>query len=283
MSAVGPDLPPHLLAKRKRKQEEAAQDETTTNAGAKRPKSPEEPEKRRRMMGPAPPPAPLDERPAEPAEPSRDTREADSDDSDDDFGPALPSEGNTGNRDSDDDEESGPQPATEPAVEEKLKRDDWMMMPPKQDDLAARMDPSKQRPKVFNTGKGARGPSSKGDDASSWHETAEQKQKRLQDEMMGIGKPSALDPQPARPSKSAKEEAAHRKIQEHVEKTRGPSLLDQHKQAKGAEVEDDDPSKRAFDREKDMGGSGHISSSQKRQMLNKAAGFSGKFSGGTYL
>ncbi|KAF7195266.1 hypothetical protein HII31_03472 [Pseudocercospora fuligena] len=158
-----------------------------------------------------------------------------------------------------------------------------MMMPPKQDDLAARMDPSKQRPKAFNTGKGARGPSSKGDDASSWHETAEQKQKRLQDEMMGIGKPSASGPEPVRPSKSAKEEAAHRKIQEHVEKTRGPSLLDQHKQSKGAEVEEDDPSKRAFDREKDMGGSGHISSSQKRQMLNKAAGFSGKFSGGTYL
>lgn len=63
---------------------------------------------------------------------------------------------------------------------------------------------------------------------------------------------------------------------------RGPSLMEQHEKTKGPEAVDDDPSKRAFDREKDMGGK-TISSSQKREMLNKAAGFAGKFSGGSYL
>lgn len=72
-----------------------------------------------------------------------------------------------------------------------------MMMPPKQDDLAARMDPSKQRARGFNTGKGAKGPSAQDDDSSTWSETPEQKQKRLQDEMMGVGKPAAPGPQPA--------------------------------------------------------------------------------------
>jgi hypothetical protein len=68
-----------------------------------------------------------------------------------------------------------------------------------------------------------------------------------------------------------------------LQEQRGPSLLEQHRHIKGAEAEDDDPSKRAFDREKDMGSGGRISSTQKKEMLNKAAGFAGKFSGGTYL
>ena len=57
-----------------------------------------------------------------------------------------------------------------------------MTMPPKQDDLAARMDPTKQRPRAFNTGKGARGLNPADNDSSTWHETPEQKQKRLSDE-----------------------------------------------------------------------------------------------------
>lgn len=58
--------------------------------------------------------------------------------------------------------------------------------------------------------------------------------------------------------------------------------MEQHKKNKGAEVEDD-PSKRAFDREKDMASGKGISGSQKSEMLKKAGGFSSKFSGGSYL
>jgi hypothetical protein len=58
--------------------------------------------------------------------------------------------------------------------------------------------------------------------------------------------------------------------------------MDQHKKTKGVEAEDD-PSKRAFDREKDMGSGGRISNMEQREMLKKAAGFSDKFSGGSYL
>lgn len=66
------------------------------------------------------------------------------------------------------------------------------------------------------------------------------------------------------------------------DKTRGPSLMEQHRATKGPEAEDD-PSKRAFDREKDMASGAQFSSTQKREMLQKAGNFSGKFSGGTYL
>lgn len=59
-------------------------------------------------------------------------------------------------------------------------------MPPKQDDLAARLDPSKQRARGFNTGKSARGANAHGEDNSTWNETPEQKRIRLQNEMMGV-------------------------------------------------------------------------------------------------
>jgi hypothetical protein len=104
-----------------------------------------------------------------------------------------------------------------PPAEGKLKRDDWMMMPPKQDDLAARMDPTKQRARGFNTGKGARGSNPQGEDSSSWYETAEQKQKRLQDEMMGVSKQPSIGPQkPSRAASDEKDKAAAQKIKDHT-------------------------------------------------------------------
>lgn len=227
-SDFAPDLPPHLLAKRKRQQEEDARDDVATASGAKRAASPDEPEKRRKIgpalpvpqdsspagetrsrkvAGPAPPPAPLDERPPEPLAPQADDDD-DSSDDDDGFGPALPSAATAtstfaNNKDDDDDQNEEP--------EVKVKRDEWMMMPPKQDDLAARLDPLKARPTKF-AGKGA----SKGDtDNSTWHETPEQKQKRLQDEMMGISsKPTGgfARVEPGKSAKAKKDEVAHRLV-----------------------------------------------------------------------
>lgn len=80
MSSIGPDLPPHLLAKRKRQLE---QDSTTSTPDLPS-KSPDGSEKRQRIMGPAPPPAPLDQIPRVPADSD------DSDGSDDGYGPSLP-------------------------------------------------------------------------------------------------------------------------------------------------------------------------------------------------
>ena len=59
-------------------------------------------------------------------------------------------------------------------------------------------------------------------------------------------------------------------------------MLDQHTKSRDAELEDD-PSKRAFDREKDMASGSRIGTAQRREMLSKAAGFSSKFAGGSYL
>nr|POE49404.1 hypothetical protein CFP56_50321 [Quercus suber] len=270
MSAIGPALPPHLIAKRKRQQENNTVNDAVRAAGAKRRQSPDGGEKRQRIIGPAMPPAPLDERPSGPVDVS-----ASDSDEEDGFGPALPP-ANAGIE-----SESRPSEATE-LDRTKPQRDDWMTMPPKQDDLAARMDPTKIRARGFNTGKGAKGPNNLGDDTSAWNETPEQRRKRLQDEMMGVARPSAVGPRLA--SKSNTSNAVITKsVREHTEKTRGISLLDQHKGSKDVVAEDDDPSKRAFDREKDMGSGMAISRKQREQMLSKASDFTSKFSGGSYL
>lgn len=101
--------------------------------------------------------------------------------------------------------------------EEKLRRDEWMTMPPKQDDLAARLDPTKPRPRGFNTSKGANGPNAAAADGSAWHETPEQKQKRLADEMMGVTTSNADVESRATtgPRKPADHDTA-RKIKEHT-------------------------------------------------------------------
>lgn len=276
MSDIGPSLPPHLLAKRKRKQEDDATPAPTPASGANPSPSPETAEKKRKIAGPAPPPAPLAERPPDPAEVQEEADDSSSSD-DDDFGPSLPS--------ANDDNAPTPPTAPEPTPaaappSSKPKRDDWMTMPPEQDDLAARMDPTKIRARGFNTGKGAKGPHDKGADSSAWHETPEQKRKRLEDEMMGVARSEAGPTKPIGPAKgSAKDEEAARRVKEHA-KSRGPSLMDQHKGDKPEA--DDDPSKRAFDREKDMG-SGIVGRGQRKELLNKAAGFSSRFSGGSYL
>ncbi|KAI4731437.1 hypothetical protein E4T49_00644 [Aureobasidium sp. EXF-10728] len=313
MSAAGPALPPHLLAKRKRQQEEEQKDQPTTTSGAN-PESPKDkrqkvagpqlppshspappgpvlppsvsapsvgptlppsaPQSTRPVAGPAAPPAPLDERPTAPLQ------DSDDDSDDDDFGPALPtaadlnpSTNNTG--------PSAPQPAAAPV---RAQRDEWMTLPPQQDDLAARMDPSKMRARGFNTGKNARGGNTTpagGNIAAAWTETPEEKLKRLQDEAMGVKPATAGHVDAKEAARNKEKEAEARRIREQTDKARGPSLMAQHKES-NTENKDDDPSKRAFNREKDIGGSS-LGLVDKKDLLNKASNFGSKFSGGGYL
>lgn len=68
------------------------------------------------------------------------------------------------------------------------------------------------------------------------------------------------------------------------EKNRNTSLYSEHKKAAvPKEKEEDDPSKRAFDKEKDMGGGIKIGHAQKKELLNRAADFGSRFAGGKYL
>ncbi len=229
-----------------------------------------------RVMGPAPPPAPLDERPPNP--PSDD-----SDSSDDNFGPAPPPAGATYSTSAFEDATSAKSAFdTDPQFKEeapkKAQRDDWMTMPPTQDDLAARLDPTKQRARKFNTGKSAGGGG--GGMSSAWTETPEQKLKRLQDEAMGIA-PAASSATGSSSGRSKEDERKARKMREKIEANRGKSLVEQHQSKK--KIEEDDPSKRVFDYEKDMAIQGNLNHKQKREMLSKSKGFGDRFSSGSFL
>ncbi|KAL9026569.1 MAG: hypothetical protein Q9196_004783 [Gyalolechia fulgens] len=259
MATAGPELPPHLLAKRKRQQEA---EETQNPSPQPQPRSrssspPSDASKRRRTIGPAPPPAPRSEKP-----PTAPSQSAPNDsDSDDDFGPSLPPAGSPAAPQRHQDITSVP---TSALPLSKPQREEWMLIPPSQDDWSARIDPTKLRNRKFNTGKGAKAPpSSKGaaggvDTNALWTETPEQKRQRLEDEMMGVKKPAQL------------------------EKNRSASLYEEHKKQVPKEKEDD-PSKRTFDKEKDMGGGMKIGHAKRKEMMNKAADFGSRFAGGKYL
>ncbi|KAF3919510.1 hypothetical protein ABW20_dc0100963 [Dactylellina cionopaga] len=308
MSDVGPAIPPHILAKRKRKQEEAekaaaalkesegktSQDETSATSRAPKNDVDENPEKRRRVIGPYMP-APIDQMPSHGLDDddnntnkrseNHDENDENDDDSssEDEIGPSLPSFGTSAAE-----EEAAAQKRLEAhsrSKDDRLTRDEWMIVPPKQDDWTSRVDPTKIKSRKFQTGKGAKAPSAKGGDNSLWMESAADKAKRVADEVMGVRRPAtqAAEEDPKEKAARLQAEETQRRIDEFNAKNRGKSLVDEHATSKDRK-EEDDPSKRAFDREKDIvGSSKKIGLQQKQQMLARAADFGSRFSKGNYL
>ena len=190
MSLVGPELPPHLAAKRKRKAEE--QDEQSTPIGAvrhSRSSSSDVGQKRQRVLGPTLLPASLDECPVS------GPKTSDGNDSDDDIGPALPPAAGKYDFTAEIERMQAIEDKNAAiAATLKPRREEWMLVPPKQDDWSSRIDPTKLKNRKFNTGKGAKGPAQMGGaDNTLWTETPEEKRKRLEDEVMGVKKPAHLD------------------------------------------------------------------------------------------
>ncbi|KAI5847243.1 hypothetical protein DFP73DRAFT_525579 [Morchella snyderi] len=280
---VGPAIPPHILAKRKRKAEEAAAAAAVLAKGA--PKSPpltEDPDgKKRRTVGPAPPPAPLNEQPSGYPDDNNDSS------SDDDIGPALPPGPGT-----EVDQELAAQrrlamfaeALVTKADDSKPKRDEWMLVPPKSEDWTLKVDPAKLKNRKFQSGKGAKAPQKAGGDNSLWTESPEERRKRLNDEVMGIRKPATQGDNIKKSSISAAEaEETARRIKKYNEINRNRSLYDQHKSSGSVREKEDNPSARAFDREKDIAGGRKVGHQQKKEMLQRAAQFGDRFSSGSFL
>ncbi|KAK5446197.1 hypothetical protein LTS15_009892 [Exophiala xenobiotica] len=285
MPSVGPQLPPELQ-KRKRSadedDEEGSSSESSTGPLPQRPgsraQSPPSP-KRSRVLGPTLPPAPLDERPSSPPQPESDNGSESSDD--DDFGPSLPSANDGPSAKSS--SSIGPQIPTPSAPPTRLQRDEWMTIAPTNGDWSSRVDPTKLKNRKFNTGRGAKAPPQKsGAGGESWHETPEQKQARLRREVMGITDPTGPSDLKSKNVSSAHEEATAKRLREYSEKQRGPSLYSSHNSS-SKPIEEDDPSARAFDREKDIAGGATINATKRREMVKKAGDFSSRFSEARYL
>ena len=282
MAPVGPQLPPHLTEKRKRSED----DDTTEKPTRAHSSSPDSDSKRQRTIGPTLPHAPLDERPpsspkASPDLASNEDEETSSDD--DDFGPSLPTSGNTSKPAS-----HAVAPAPEPAAPS--QRDSWMLVPPTGGDWTSRVDPTKLKARKFNTSKSASTPKYTSTGAAdTWNETTQEKHARLQREMMGIKDPSTTSKSSTNSKPMSRKDAAEdavdadtRNRMKEYAAARGPSLYDAHQKTDRVE-KDDDPSARAFDREKDIGGGSQLNSTQRRDLLKKSSDFSSRFSSAKYL
>lgn len=299
--SIGPTLPPTAASGSNTDEIALNSDSDDDDTGPAPPSAPKTTAAQpRRVMGPAPPPADLASRPTT----APDADAGSDSDSDDDYGPALPGAAPS-NR-------SGPSfPPMPAAAPERPARDDWMLAPPEPTGYQER-DPTKIRARKFASGASAtsRPAGGAGGGISSiWTETPEQKAKRLADAVLGRGADEPAAAAGKGKSKSAGpghggdgNDGQQDKIRAFTEQTRGKSLYEQHQTAKkaggagggsgsagkkagagGGDEEDDDPSKRAFDREKDMGLGMKITASQRKELLNRASDFGGRFQKGNYL
>ncbi|KAI5467314.1 hypothetical protein BGZ63DRAFT_370926 [Mariannaea sp. PMI_226] len=251
---VGPSLPPN--SNNNNRDEIALDSDSDSDSGPAPPN---------RNIGPAPPPSDLSTRPVDDADSSSD--------SDDDYGPAPPGASNSHKP------VLGPQL---PSAEPQPQRDSWMLAPPEASSYSER-DPTRIRNRKFaSKPSSSSGPSTI---SSIWTETPEEKLKRLKASV--LGREDQSKGVSTGPTRTKEEEERHRKISASIEARRGKSLYDEHQVAReksGAKVEEeDDPSKRAFDKEKDMALGGKIGTAQRRELMNKSANFGGRFQKGSFL
>ncbi|KAI1815217.1 hypothetical protein GGS20DRAFT_354706 [Poronia punctata] len=312
-SNIGPTLPPTVAS--------ANTDEIPIDDDDNHGPAPPEPKPApapapapKRVHGPAPPSAALSERPTSSPNPHSDSdSDSDSeDDDDDDYGPALPTATSHLTRQARALEAAAAAEAA--ALAAGPKRDDWMLLPPTSN---SGPDPTKLKARKFNSGPRHNPNDNGGGEISSiWTETPEQKRKRLENAVLGRDDSSTTATATVTASGGKKQQSKKPKTREDIEQeerirqfteaTRGRSLYEEHQEAKAAkgsggsgssssiskaggakkgwiDEEEDDPSKRAFDKEKDMKLGGRIGASQRKELLNKAADFGGRFAKGKYL
>ncbi|QSZ29310.1 hypothetical protein DSL72_003823 [Monilinia vaccinii-corymbosi] len=246
------------------------------------PQTPSPPAKR--VLGPAPPPASLSECPTYP--PNSDS------DSDSDYGPALPPAAGSAAAIALESQRmrEANAAASKSSEPTKPQRPDWMLAPPTSSDWTSKIDPTKLKARKFAGGKGAKAPAEKAGVSAIWTETPEEKRQRLEDAVLGRQDAAASNSNgPARTKAESKaDEETDKRIKEYNAKNRGKSLYEAHADGsvvggKGKKEEEDDPSKRGFDREKDMALGGRLGHAKKKELLNRAADFGSRFQKGSYL
>ncbi|ODH13390.1 hypothetical protein ACO22_07305 [Paracoccidioides brasiliensis] len=158
------------------------------------------------------------------------------------------------------------------------RRDDWMLHPPEHGDWSSRVDPTKIRNRKFNMGRSATAKPSLSGVAGTWTETADEKRKRLEAEVMGIKAPASSNVTGRSGEASEYDAAMSKRVQEYNEKKRGETLYAQH-QSRPSKEEEDDPSARPFDKDKDIRGPTRINHAQRRELLNRSSDFNTRFSG----
>lgn len=272
---IGPQLPP-MAEKRKRSDEDGGEDSDSSDDSIgplpSKINVEESKMKKPRVVGPSLPPSQSanDKKTVATTEP-KDDESSD----DDDFGPSLPPPpGSKQELSADSQNKAQTKSMTVSTAQPKVQRDEWMTMAPTSGDWSQRIDPTKLKNRKFNTGR-SNNTSSSGSDI--WNETPEQKQARLKREVLGIKDQKS---QHHTASLNASDDTETARRMKEYNSQRGPSLYEAHQ--KGKTIEEDDPSARAFDREKDIAGGLQINATQRREMMKKSD-FNLRFSSAKYL
>ncbi|GAB0135883.1 hypothetical protein EsDP_00004205 [Epichloe bromicola] len=317
MSSIGPQLPADLTKRKRTPDSDDAHNPSPPSKQARRDAAGAANNEEINMnmsdsdqdIGPSAPPATSPE--AEPAIPSN-AHEIDLSDSDSDTGPAQPrqpqpqprhraSPSSPSSEDEDEDDYGPSLPSlttarppigpTLPSSEPAPQRDTWMLAPPPQTAYSER-DPTRLRARKFASKPSAKRPSSPGNLSSIWTETPQEKLRRQRDALLGRAPSACAGPGPGPlPARDSIQEQRDRRIAESIDATRGKSLYDEHSQTRkhaaassGAKIEDDDdPSKRAFDREKDMAVGAKIGTKARTELISKSANFGARFQKGSFL
>ncbi|KAJ3967878.1 hypothetical protein EV361DRAFT_456923 [Lentinula raphanica] len=176
------------------------------------------------------------------------------------------------------------------------KREEWMLVPPSQGDLLAKLDPSKlTKPRQFARTTPASNTTSKSSGPSNlWTETPAERQQRLADEVMGKKRPATrvaaeeetLDSKRRRLA----EEDVRKGVQEHTRRVRGAALIDSHiekeaeeRRARGGKFgADDEKDLGIWDHGRDMAVSGRLMDDSKRnKMIKEAKSLGDRFGSGS--
>ena len=292
---IGPSIPPHLQKKSEKPisdQAEKTVDNPATNPAVTGPQLPpnllaarEATRKRKRQESnessnePSPPP----KRATEPTQPLP-TTHTDSD-SDSDVGPSVALmmtslESEEYNRKQAMERISSQTLPSKSSTEPKLQRDSWMLAPPTRADWLGSLDASKLKSRTFNQSKSGTNLQAKQVDHTIWTETPLERAQRLEDE--ALGRKSAKQPVVENDKgKKVEDMERDRRIKEFNAQTRGPSLMEKYSAKR--KVEDDDPSKRNFDYQKDIAGGRTLGFKERNAMINRAKDLDSKYSGGNYL
>ncbi|CAK5275811.1 unnamed protein product [Mycena citricolor] len=167
------------------------------------------------------------------------------------------------------------------------QREEWMLVPPSSSALLGTLDPAKlSRPRTFRA---TAAPAASSQDTSLWTETPAERAQRLADEVSGKRRRAANSEAPVdertdleRRKRARVDEDIRRGVDEHTKRTRGAALVEAHNEKLKKEPKKDDEPKAIWDRDRDMGLSGRVMDSDKRnKMIKEARGLGDRFSSGS--
>ncbi|KXS15479.1 hypothetical protein M427DRAFT_135168 [Gonapodya prolifera JEL478] len=163
--------------------------------------------------------------------------------------------------------------------EERLKRGDWMLIPPEPKRLGVNLAPNLFKNRGFSQ-TGVAGVV----DQSGWTETPEEKEKRFREEAAGKSSAKKKTPSSNQPEYTPRD-MEHFALASSLNSKRGPSLLDSHVAQRAASgAKSDLP--QGWDRERDLTAR-RVDPKLKAEMLEKSKELGGRFghgsSGGAFL